>query len=94
MEKMLKEHGDKLTEADKGPILSALEKVRDKAKGDDAAAIKQAIAELEQASHAMAQHLYKQAGTRGGPGEGPTTDGAKAAGGKDDVIDAEFEVKK
>ncbi len=98
MEKMLKEHADKLSDSDKAPIQSAMEKVRERAKGDDAAAIKQAISDLEQASHAMAQHLYQQAGTRGGPGAGRTTDGAgpegQKEGGKDDVIDAEFEVKK
>jgi molecular chaperone DnaK len=97
MEKMLKEHGDKLSDSDKAPIKSAIEKVREKAKGDDAAAIKQAISELEQAAHAMSQHLYKQAGPQGpGPGAaGPSEDGkGKDAGKPDDVIDAEFEVKK
>ncbi len=100
MEKTLKEHGDKLSDADKTPITAAMEKVKTQAKGDDAAAIKQAISELEQASHAMAQHLYQQAGTRGGTGPGP--DGPSGgrqppgdgAGKPDDVIDAEFEVKK
>jgi molecular chaperone DnaK len=97
MERMLKEHGEKLTDADKAPITAAIEKVRDKCKGDDASAIKQAVSELEAASHAMAQHLYKQAGPAGGPaGAGPSDDGKPKAGpaNKDDVIDAEFEVKK
>jgi molecular chaperone DnaK len=93
MEKTLKEHGDKLSEGDKGPIQSAITKVKEAAKGDDAAAIKRAIADLEQASHAMAQHLYQQAGARGGAADAATGDGAKEVG-KDDVIDAEFEVKK
>lgn len=102
MEKLLKEHAEKVTDADKAPIKAAIEKVKQAASKDDAAAIKQAIAELEQASHAMAQHLYKQGGPGGGgPGGatgGPTPSGdghgPQGAGGKDDVIDAEFEVKK
>jgi molecular chaperone DnaK len=93
LEKTLKEHGDKLSEGDKGPIQSAIVKVKEAAKGDDAAAIKRAIADLEQASHAMAQHLYKQAGTRGPTAAEASGDGAKGSG-KEDVIDAEFEVKK
>ena len=92
LEKMMKDQGDKLTEADKAPLTAAIAKVRDKAKGDDIAAINQAISELETASHAMAQHLYKSAAASGAAaGPGPTPAGDKS---KDDVIDAEFEVKK
>ncbi|MBI3463586.1 MAG: molecular chaperone DnaK, partial [Planctomycetes bacterium] len=40
MEKLLKEHGDKLSDADKQAVQSAMDKAKDKAKGDDAAAIK------------------------------------------------------
>jgi molecular chaperone DnaK len=97
LEKAMKEAGSKLSDNDKAPIQSAIEKLKAKMEGSDTAAINQAIAELEQASHAMAQHLYGQ----GQPGEGggmppaPTTDGHAGGGaGKDDVIDADFEVKK
>jgi molecular chaperone DnaK len=98
MEKMLKEHGEKLTDADKSPIQAAIEKLKKTASGDDTRAIKQAIEELQQASHAMAQHIYSKAQPTGGgePGAGEPG-GAKAEGdgkGKEDVIDAEFEVKK
>ena len=44
----------------------------------------------------MAQHLYSKAGAGaqpGGPDAGPTTPGGEKKGG-DDVIDAEYEVKK
>jgi molecular chaperone DnaK len=106
MEKLLKEHGDKLSEGDKAPIQSAIDKVKDAAKADDPSAIERAIGELEQASHAMAQHLYSRGqggpggaggGTGGGPGGGGPSAGPSGDGhgqGKDDVIDAEFEVKK
>ncbi|HEV3203870.1 MAG TPA: molecular chaperone DnaK [Gemmataceae bacterium] len=99
LEKTLKDNPGKVSEADQAPIKAAIEKVKQAASKDDVNAIKQAIAELEQASHAMAQHLYKQqgpAGTSGGPGPeaAPSGDGQGQAKGKDDVIDAEFEVKK
>jgi molecular chaperone DnaK len=99
IEKLLKEHADKVTEADKAPIQSAIERVRQAAKGDDVAAIQRATSELEQAAHAIAQHLYSRGGAQPGgggpsqaPGGGPSSDGGGK--GKDDVIDAEFEVKK
>lgn len=93
MEKMLKEHGDKLSAGDKGPIQSSIDKLKETMKGDDPAAIKQAMDDLQKASHAMAQHLYKQAAPGAAPGaDGPTSPAGDK--GKDDVIDAEFEVKK
>jgi molecular chaperone DnaK len=101
MEKLLKDSGDKLSDADKGPILSAIERVKQAASNDDPAAIRKAIADLQQASHAMAQHLYgSQPGGPGGPPPGGPAPGGPAPGGRDgkdggdDVIDAEYEVKK
>jgi molecular chaperone DnaK len=94
IEKLLKDNAGKVSEADQTPIKAAVEKVKQTASGEDVNAINQALSELEQASHAMAQHLYKQAGP-GGEQAPPSGDGQdKPAGGKDDVIDAEFEVKK
>jgi molecular chaperone DnaK len=99
MEKLLKENADKVSATDKAPIEAAIGRVKEAAKGDDAAAIKRAVEELQQASHAMAQHLYRQQAPGSGPGvpqgAAPGGDGqAGAEKGKDDVIDAEFEVKK
>ena len=42
LEKLIKEHGDKLKDTDKAPLEAAIAKVREAAKGDDAAAIKTA----------------------------------------------------
>jgi hypothetical protein len=49
----------------------------------------------------MAKHLYGEGGAGpgggpapGGPGAGTSDDGASGAKGKEDVIDAEYEVKK
>ncbi len=93
IEKALAESGDKLTEADKAPIAKAVEKVRDAVKSQDPAAVKAALTELETASAAMAQHVYQKGAAGAGPADGPTPSGAANAGG-DDVIDAEYEVKK
>jgi molecular chaperone DnaK len=96
IEKLLKEHADKLSDGDKQPIQAAVERVKQTASGEDVGAIRTALGELEQASHAMAQHLYRD--QQGGGGAGPQQaagDGQAGGGqGKEDVIDAEFEVKK
>jgi molecular chaperone DnaK len=95
IEKLLKEHADKLSDGDKRPIQAAVERLKQAASGDDVGAIRTALSELEQASHAMAQHLYRTQQPGGeGAGAQPSGDGAGAGDKKDDVIDAEFEVKK
>jgi molecular chaperone DnaK len=94
IEKLLRDNADKISEGDKAPIQAAVEKTKQAAKGDDLSAIRSAVADLERAAHAMSQHLYSKAG----PTPGTDGAGAKPSGdgksGKDDVIDAEFEVKK
>lgn len=94
VEKTMKEQGDKLSDADKQPIHAAVEKVKQAASGDDLNAIQQALNNLQSAAHALVQHV--QRGGEGGAPGGPSPDGSGPTGGgpKDDVIDAEFEVKK
>ena len=96
VEKLLKEHADKLSESDKTPIQAAIEKVKQAASGTDLNAIQQALNNLQTAAHALSQHLGRQGGGGGAaPSGGPSPDGGPSRGGKkDDVIDAEFEVKK
>ena len=97
LEKMMKEHADKLTDNDKGPLEQALATTREKAKGTDVAAIKSAIEQLEAASHAFSKVLYeKGAAATGGGAEGAAPEASASSGGKkpeDDVIEGEFEVK-
>ena len=93
MEKLLKEHADKLRDEDKAAINAAIEKTREACKQDDAEKIKSAFSELEQASHAMSKALYEQAQQAqqtGATGQGATASDKKDG---DDVIDAEFDVK-
>ena len=96
MEKLMKEHADKLKDSDKKPLEDAIAKAREASKGDNPDAIKAAITELEHASNAMSKVLYEAGkGAEGAPGAGPQAEaGGGKSGGDDDVIDAEFEVKK
>jgi molecular chaperone DnaK len=92
VEKTLREAGDKLTDADKAPLTSAVEKLRKAKDGNDLGAIKSSFSELEQAMQAMASVLQAKGAGAGPESGGPTP----PAGGKkdgDDVVDAEFEVK-
>ena len=68
-------------------IETAIESVRQVIKGDDAALINRATGELERASHALAEELYKGS-QAGAPAEAPSQE---ANGVKDgEVIDAEY----
>jgi molecular chaperone DnaK len=86
VEKALKDNAEKISAGDRSAVEAAVAHVKSVAKGDDTAAIKRAVEELTQASQAMAQHLYSQAGT-------PESGDGAAAGKGEDVQDAEFEVK-
>lgn len=87
IEKQLKELGDKIGDADRQAIQSAVERTKQAASGEDVQAIRQAVSDLHAAAQAMAQHMHRPSGedAAGAGGEGK---------GKEDVIDAEFEVKK
>jgi hypothetical protein len=63
---------------------------------DDAQAIRRALDELQQAAQAMAQHMQQQQPAGAGAGAAASGNGRNGQGGerKDDIIDAEFEVKK
>jgi molecular chaperone DnaK len=89
VEKMLKENGDKLSEGDRAPVQAAIDRVKQTRDGNDPNAIRQALNNLQSAAQAMAQHV-----SHAGAGAPPSGDGQpKAGAGKDDVMDAEFEVK-
>lgn len=90
LEKLIQEHDDKLKVEDKEAVVMAIEKTRTAAKGDDIEAIKSALHELEQASHALSKTLYSntQPDT---PSDNPE-DTKSPDEPEDDVIDAEFKV--
>ena len=87
VEKLVKEKGEGLDAGSKGSIEKAVEKVREATKGTDLGAVKSAVGELDQMMQAMAQHFQ-------GPPAGTAGPSGQAKPGGDDVIDAEYEVKK
>jgi len=96
-EKLMKEHADKLDDGSKSAIEAAIKKVRDAESGTDVAAIKSAVEELEQATHALSKHMYESAQQpAGGADAGGTAPEAAAESSSSDeeVIDAEFEKKE
>jgi molecular chaperone DnaK len=94
VEKTLAENKEKVPASEAGRIESALAAVRKASEGEEVAAIHKAMDELQKASHAMAEALYKQAqpgpSGAGTPGGGPSAGGPSGPGGATgDVIDAE-----
>ena len=105
-EKTLKEHGDKVSSETRGKIESAINNLKEAAKGDNADAIKKAIENLASASQELGKTLYEEAAKKQAasavrhPAEGaqaeqkpPPPEGEVKRKGGDDVIDAEFEAK-
>ena len=86
VEKFLRENGEKLGEANTKPLELAAQKAREAIKGDDLQALKQATQDLQQALAAASQ-------MGAGAGQSDAGAGPKSSG-NDDVIDAEYEVKK
>jgi molecular chaperone DnaK len=97
LEKLMDENKDKLSDADKSAVRSAIERVKEVVKGEDAAAINQAVEDLQRASQAMAEHLYAASGagaTSGQAAGSGSPNGGTDGGNPEDVIDVEFEEKK
>jgi molecular chaperone DnaK len=97
-EKTVKDYGDKVSEDEKKKVEEAIEKLKSVKDGSDAAAINQAIDEMMQASHKIAEEMYKQQAAEGaqqqagGPQGAEEAPGEKKGGGQDGAVDADFEV--
>ena len=95
----LEEHGGKITAEARGKIESAISALETAVKSDQKDPIERALNELNTASYELGKAVYEA--TKGQPGattaDPNATAGATASsatsGKKDDVIDAEFEVK-
>jgi len=104
-EKTLKEHGDKVPEEDKKAIETAVEdlkKIKDTGSKDE---INAKLEALNQASHKLAEEMYKEAQAQQQAQPGPEAAGttnaapeseatAKPADTDEDVVDADFEEVK
>ncbi len=96
-EKTLKDYGDKVSEEEKKVIKEKLEKLQASLSSDSAESINQAKEELLNASHKIAEEIYKQASSaKSSPGAGTTAAEPGQEGsspdGKEGAVDADFEV--
>ena len=107
-ENTLKEHGDKVDEADKDKINQGLEKLKKVKEEKNVEEIKKAVDELQESSHKLSQAMYEatakeqQAAAGADASSEEPSDGEESPDGKDskkakegdDVIDADYEVKE
>jgi molecular chaperone DnaK len=98
VEKSLKEFGDKLSDDEKTKIKEAIDKATSVKNSSDPEEINKAVEEMMQASHKMAEEMYKQQTAQQAGGaeaqtqaseEPPKKDEGK---GDDGAVDADFEV--
>jgi molecular chaperone DnaK len=96
-EKTLRDYGDKISSDEKKNIEDKIEKVKQAMKGESSDEINRSLDELMQASHKIAEQMYKQTGTQQQtasqepPKEEKKDEGGKGKG-KDGAVDADFEV--
>src|ERR1051326_4330645 len=99
VEKTLKEHGDKISGDEKSQVEQAVAEAKKALEGTDAAAMNSAREKLTQASHKLAEVMYKASQTPpaggtdagAGPQGGAPADGGAQQQKKDEgVIDAEY----
>ncbi|MDX9858227.1 MAG: molecular chaperone DnaK [candidate division Zixibacteria bacterium] len=95
-EKTIKEHGDKVSAEEKKKIEEAIENLKRAQAGESLEAINSAKEALMQASHKLAEEMYKQAQSQQQTaGAGTAQPGPQPSGGdgdKDGAVDADYEV--
>ena len=90
--KTLSEAGDKVEDAEKASIESAISDLEEALKTEDVADIQAKTNALMEASHKMAEQMYQEQAGEAPTGAGPAPGDDAPAG--DDVVDAEFEEVK
>ena len=93
-DKQLAEFGQKVPSDVRGNIESAVSRLREAAKGDDAAAIRAAIDNLQRTAQEMGKAAYAQAASSRAAAESPGPEASKKKPSDENVIDADFEVKE
>jgi molecular chaperone DnaK len=95
-EKQLKEHGDKLDDADKAAIEGAVEAVKAASLGDSKPALESALEDFKAKAQKLGEVVQAQAQQEAGA-EGAPDMGAEGAtggeAGEEEPVDADFEVK-
>ncbi|MGE0145218.1 MAG: molecular chaperone DnaK [Planctomycetota bacterium] len=94
VEKQIEENKDKVDPALRGEIDNRLGKLRTAAAGNDAAAIKSALSEVEQIFQQLGQSMHAHGGAAAGGPQGSSGDSGESATSEEDIKDADFEVKK
>ncbi len=93
--KSLKEHGDKVEQAERDKIEAAIKDLEGVLKSDDKDDIQKKTETLMQASHKLAEQIYKQTQEAGATAGATAEAGAGGKGnGADNVVDAEFKEVK
>jgi molecular chaperone DnaK len=96
IEKMLREQGDKISGSDRGDVENAIADAKKALESGDKRQMDQARDQLTQASHKLAEHMYKaaQPQSAGGAGAhanaGPPPRGDGQARQDENVVDAEY----
>jgi molecular chaperone DnaK len=98
IEKMLREHGDKISGSERGDVENAVADAKKALESNDKEQMNKARERLTQASHKLAEQMYRAAQPQGGagagpqpgPGAGPQPGGDGQAKKEGDVIDAEY----
>jgi molecular chaperone DnaK len=95
VEKTLKEHRGKVSDAEASEIESAIKETKSAIDANDPDKINAAVDRLTAASHKLAEAMYKSTGQPGSGGPTPGADGGTPGGDsgkkdKDNVVDAEF----
>ncbi len=91
-EKTLKELGEKVAEAAKSAVESAIEALKKVIEGDDTEEIKAKTTELAQAAMKLGEEAYKSEQAEGGAaGGGEQASSGSTTAGDEDVVDADFE---
>jgi len=94
-ERLLRENGDKVSPDDRAKIEAALERLRGALKGDNIPEIESAVAQVTQASHQMAEAMYRAAAQQAGPTQAETPQGEPAGATADTggpTVDADYTV--
>ena len=96
VEKMLREHGDKISGSERGDVENAVADAKRALESNDKTQMDQARERLTQASHKLAEQMYRAsqpqgaAGARPSAGAGPAPQGDGQAKKDEGVVDAEY----
>jgi molecular chaperone DnaK len=105
-EKSIKDYGDKVSAAERSNVEQEINALKNAIKDKNVDRMKSGMESLQKVSHKLAEEMYKAQGAAAGAGAAGAGPGAEAprddmggepqqkSGASDDVIDADFKVKK